>query len=48
MKNSEFLRIFAQANKDCGYDKYAEILENQATVEEAAEEEFWADQADDR
>ena len=37
MENSDLLRVFAQANKQCGHAKYANILENQATVEEAKE-----------
>ena len=37
MKNSELLRIFAQANKDCGYEEYAEMLEKKAAVSEAEE-----------
>jgi len=30
MKNSEWLKMLAQANKKCGYKDYAEILENVA------------------
>lgn len=35
MNNSDLLRIFAEANKQVGYDRYAEKLEDKATVEEA-------------
>ena len=44
MKNSDLLRIFAQANRTAStlngekcYDDYANILERRATVEEATE-----------
>jgi len=37
MKNSDLLRAFSLANKKCGYEKYAKILEESATVEEAKE-----------
>ncbi len=37
MKNSELLRMFAEANKRCGYDQQAKKLEEVAVVYEAEE-----------
>ena len=37
MKTSDYLKLFAIANKRAGHDKYAEILNNQAAVYEAEE-----------
>ena len=36
-KNSYLLRLFAEANRKCGYDDYAKTLENAAVVYEARE-----------
>ena len=33
MKNSEILKMLAQANKKCGYKEYANILDNAANKE---------------
>ena len=37
MNNSDFLKLFAQANRKCGYNDYADSLEEKATVYEADE-----------
>ena len=37
MKNSDIIKLFARANKRCGHDEYAEILDNTAAVYEANE-----------
>ena len=37
MKNSQLLYLFSQANRDCGYDGYANILEGSASAHEATE-----------
>ena len=37
MKNSEILFLFAQANRKCGYDEYADFLENSVAVKSAEE-----------
>jgi len=37
MENSELLRIFADANRQCGYKDYANFLEDSAATEEAKE-----------
>ena len=37
MTNSQLLHIFAQANKNCGYDEYADMLDSAAAVYEAEE-----------
>ena len=37
MKNSELLWLFAKANRKCGYDDYAQDLEDAALVHEAEE-----------
>lgn len=36
-KNSTILRMFAEANRKCGYDDYAKTLDNAAVVYEARE-----------
>lgn len=36
-KTSNLLKMFAKANKICGYDDYAKILEDSAVVYEAKE-----------
>ena len=36
-KNSYLLRMFAEANRNCGHEDYAKILENAAAVYEAKE-----------
>ena len=36
-KNSYLLRMFAEANRKCGHDEYAKLLENTAVVYEARE-----------
>jgi len=37
MKNSELLKMIAQANRDCGYSDYAEVIDKYVTVEKAQE-----------
>lgn len=37
MDNSDMLRLFAEANRKCGRNEYADLLENTAAVYEAAE-----------
>ena len=37
MKNSELLKIIADANRRCGYTAYADSLEKAATVKAAEE-----------
>ena len=37
MTNSDLLRLFAEANRKCGYEKYARTLEESAVIEEAKE-----------
>ena len=37
MNNSDILKLFAQANRSLGHNKYADLLENTATVYEANE-----------
>jgi len=37
MKNSELLYMMAKANRDSGYESYADRLERWATVKEAEE-----------
>ena len=37
MDNSDFLRIFAKANRRNGFNEYADFLDNTATIYEARE-----------
>ena len=37
MNNSDILKLFADANRKCGYEDYAKLLDNPAAVYEATE-----------